>query len=361
MCIFIGIEPDTMKKLFTVVWMAINYFAFSQDTVKVAANLTPDQLAEADYNSGLDQMKKGDHTTAITFFTKSITAKPDFDKAFYNRAIALTQVKRFAEAHSDINRVIARSPQNADALFTKSLIYFNENKKDSMSVALDKCIAVKQSHPEANYYKGLLNYEAGEYKKAIENYNKAIEGDAKYVYAYNDRASAKRASNDYPGAIADYEKAISLDDKESFIYNNLGSAYNENKNYIKAIESFDKALQLNPKYLIAQNNRGAAWLEKGSLKNAQTDFEDVLKKDPNNSSAYNGMASVYIKQKDYEKAKNMANKAININNKNGPAFYNRGIARQMLRDETGCCDDWKKALELGVLDAKSFINTDCTE
>ncbi len=350
-----------MKKLFIVLLCAFSYNLFPQDTVKVASQLTPDQQAEADYNFGLEKLKANDYTSAIDFFTKSITNKPTFDKALYNRAVALTQAKRYVEAASDINAVIKLTPNNADAYFTKSLIYFNEGKKDSQLVALDKCIGINANHGEASYYKGLLLYENGDYKSAIDSYGRAILAKADYAYAYNDRASAKRALNDLAGAIADYEKAISLDPNQAFIYNNLGSVYHENKNLPKAIEAYDKALQVNPKYLIAQNNRGATRLESGNTKSAQADFEDVLKKDPGNSSAYNGLSSVFIKTKEYAKARDMANKAIQLNAKNGPAYYNRGIARQMLREEEGCCQDWKKALELGVTAAKSFINTDCSE
>jgi tetratricopeptide (TPR) repeat protein len=95
------------------------------------------------------------------------------------------------------------------------------------------------------------------------------------------------------------------------------------------------------------------------LKAAQIDFEAVLSKDSKNSSAYNNLASIAIKNKDYKKAKDLSTKAIDIDSKNGAAYYNRGIARQMLREEEACCADWKKALELGVTGAKTFINSTC--
>jgi len=57
----------------------------------------------------------------------------------------------------------------------------------------------------------------------------------------------------------------------------------------------------------------------------------------------------------------MATKAIDLDPKNGQAYYNRGIARQMLREEEEACNDWKKALELGITPAKSFIDTDCND
>ena len=112
---------------------------------------------------------------------------------------------------------------------------------------------------------------------------------------------------------------------------------------------------------MALNNRGSANFENNNLKAAQTDFEDVLKKDPKNSFAYNNLSSIAIKNKDYKKAKDMASRSIESDPKNGPAYYNRGIARQMLREEADCCADWKKALELGVAGAKQFINSSCLD
>ena len=167
-----------MKKLLFALLCIFSYSLFSQDTVKVASMLTPDQQAELDYNSGLEKLKNNDYTSAIDFFTKSIVNKPTFDKALINRAVALTQAKRYVEACADINSVIKLTPQNAEAYFTKSLIFFNEGKKDSQLVALDKCIGINSNHAEASYYKGLLMYENGEYKLAVESYNKAIMAKA---------------------------------------------------------------------------------------------------------------------------------------------------------------------------------------
>jgi Tfp pilus assembly protein PilF len=68
----------------------------------------------------------------------------------------------------------------------------------------------------------------------------------------------------------------------------------------------------------------------------------------------NNMASVYIKKKDYKSAVDWANKAIQADAKCGAAYLNRGIAKQMLKDEDGACTDWKKASELGVAEGKNY-------
>ncbi len=331
---------------------------YAQDTVKVIKTQTPEELAQQDYNSGLASLNKNEYQSAVDLFTKSLANKPDFDKALYNRGIAYTHLKNYPAATADINKVLIVNPKNADAHFAKAMLFFSQNLKDSTNKSLDNCLAITK-YPEAFYYKGLLAYEISDFDEAIKDYSGAIDAKADYAYAYNDRASAKRAKNDYAGAIADYEKALSINPSLVFINNNLGSAYRLNKNYQKSIECYSKAMSDKPEYLLALNNRGAAKLESGKLDDAKKDFEDVLKRDPKNSSAFNNLASVAIKQKDYKKAKDMATKAIELNANNGPAYYNRGIARQMLREEEGSCGDWKKASDLGVTAAKGFVTTDC--
>ena len=118
-----------VKRIFILAFLIFSRYAFSQDTVKVASVLTPDQQAESDYNEGLERMKKQDFLTAVDYFTKSIVNRPDFEKAFNNRAVALTKLKRYNEAYADINKVIVKTPQNPEAYFTKSLICFADGKK----------------------------------------------------------------------------------------------------------------------------------------------------------------------------------------------------------------------------------------
>lgn len=348
-----------MKSYLVCLALFTSSFVFSQqDTVKVALNLSPEEQAQQDYNSGLSALNAGNYQLAADMFTKSLINKPDFDKALYNRSVAYSNLKNYSAAAADINSVLKVNPSNAEAYFAKGVLFYTQNMKDSSHAAFDKCISLTK-HPEANYYKGMLFYQSGDFDDAIKAYSSAIAIKADYAYAYNDRASAKRAKNDLNGAIADYEKALSLNAQLTFIYNNLGSVYRLSKNYPKAIEYYTKAVDQKADYLIALNNRGAAKLESGKPDDAKKDFELVLSKDPKNSGAYNNLASVAIKQQDYKRAKDLAGKAIELNEKNGPAYYNRGIARQMLREEDGSCGDWKKALELGVSSAQSFINTDC--
>ena len=65
------------------------------------------------------------------------------------------------------------------------------------------------------------------YKKAIADFDKAIELNPKYADAYYNRGIAKRQLKQYKEAIADYDKAIKLNPKDANVYYNRGFAYRE--------------------------------------------------------------------------------------------------------------------------------------
>jgi tetratricopeptide (TPR) repeat protein len=351
-----------MKQFALIFFMSLVLTGVSQeDTVRIAGEQTPEQIAEQDYNKGLESLKSGDYNTAADLFSKCLAAKPGFDKALANRAIAFSNLKRYNEALADINLAINATPQNPDYFFNKSLIFYGMNLVDSQHVALDNALRLNGTHADAAYYKGILSFNAKDYDKAIGYYTIALSSRPGFAYAYNDRGSAKRLKNDYEGAIADYRKALEIDSSLVFIYNNLGSVCRLAKKYPEAVAAYTKALKRDPNYLIALTNRGIANFENNNLKAAQNDFESVLSIDGKNSFAYNNLASIAIKNKDYKKAKELATRSIDLDQKNGPAYFNRGIARQMMREEEGCCADWKKALQFGVEGAKVYINASCTE
>ena len=147
-----------MRTILLSVLCCVAISIHAQDTVKVASNLTPDQQAELDYNNGLTALHKNECATAVDLFTKAIAAKPTFDKAISNRAIAYTHLKKHTEAVIDINQAIKLNSQNPETYFNKGLIYFDMNIKDSANVAL------------CNYLRLHLRYLLNSYQNKLSLY-----------------------------------------------------------------------------------------------------------------------------------------------------------------------------------------------
>jgi superkiller protein 3 len=111
----------------------------------------------------------------------------------------------------------------------------------------------KEKQAEKYFQQGYAYNNKGDYDKAIEYYNKAIELNPDYAVAYynlgnvyNNKGDYGKAIEYYNKAIEYYNKAIELNPDSVDAYNNLGIAYNIKSDDDKAIEYYNKAIELNP-------------------------------------------------------------------------------------------------------------------
>ena len=86
------------------------------------------------------------------------------------------------------------------------------------------------------------------------------------------RAYAKGDLKDYQGAIADYNKAIEINPQYAFAYTNRGNSKSGLKDYQGAIADFSKAIEINPEYANAYVNRGVVRERASDLEGACDDW-----------------------------------------------------------------------------------------
>lgn len=82
--------------------------------------------------------------------------------------------------------------------------------------------------------------------------------------------------NDYKRAVEQFDKAISINPRSEKAHNLLGIAYLNLKNYAAADEEFQKAVSLNPIYPEAYNNLGGVYFLKNQLEVAEAMFKKAL-------------------------------------------------------------------------------------
>ena len=74
---------------------------------------------------------------------------------------------------------------------------------------------------------------------------------------------------------------------------------------------------------------------------------------------FNGIGLELYKQGDYQGAIADYNKALEINPQNALNYLNRGIARELVNDLQGACDDWRKAGDLGDERSAEWVKEQC--
>ena len=121
----------------------------------------------------------------------------------------------------------------------------------------------------------------GNFKKAIEFYEKILKIDPKYVKAWNNMGLAYDEINNFQRAIDCYTKAIEIATNDSDLWYNLGLVNEELEKKLTAIQCFLKGIQNNPASLSCLNAFGIA-LAKLDKEEWQKNKSQIKKTNKNN-------------------------------------------------------------------------------
>ena len=106
----------------------------------------------------------------------------------------------------------------------------------------------------------------------IRLYTEAIELQAGYAEAYDNRGEAYLVKGDFSQALKDLHKAVELKPKLANAYNGLGNIYHLQRDFDQAILYYSKAIELSWGFAIAWTNRADAYMSKGEIREAMWDF-----------------------------------------------------------------------------------------
>lgn len=115
--------------------------------------------------------------------------------------------------------------------------------------------------PMTHFSAGSLYEKQGNYVKAIDQYNKAIELNTTFVAAYSRVGLCYAKAGQYDLAIQALKRAADLQPASATLWNNLGFAYLAKENYVQAEECFGKALLAKPSFARARMNMAIALVQ----------------------------------------------------------------------------------------------------
>jgi len=195
----------------------------------------------------------------------------------------------------------------------------------------DKAIELNPFYAQAFLYRGLARTELGYYEDAITDYNIALEldpGFSEQVHYF--RGITKSLNNDYHGSMKDLSIAIRLN-PDFLVYLQRGKVHFSVNDYSMAIQDLDISYNLNPEYGKTLLYRGATLYYLGQYKAAIEDLLIAREKLPQNYKVYYyaGLAKI-ANENSYAAIENL-NKCIELN----PTFYKAYEARAKARINTG--------------------------
>jgi len=220
-------------------------------------------LAGSCVNFGILLRDQGRAQDALQWYAKAIPlletnlaqdAHPARDRLFLrnahcNRARALTDLKRVAEAVNDWNRTIELSEGPDLPRFRNELglCLFDLGRREEAVAEYRKAILLDPKDASVHNTLAWALYEMGRLKEAEEVYRKALALDPNSALVHNNLGRCLYYLGRGEEAVAEYRKAIALDSRFAAPHENLGDALAGEARLDEATAEYRKALELGSK------------------------------------------------------------------------------------------------------------------
>jgi tetratricopeptide (TPR) repeat protein len=214
--------------------------------------------------------------TAMYF---AVEDKLDDAELLYYRALLMFKGKSYKAALETCENALDIKPTYMEIFLLKGEIRFARKEYRYAIRELTQAVRLMpEGKPEYLAYKlrAKSNFEIGDFKNAVLDWDAYIDGNQKEEEALISRAAAKINTNDNSGAIVDLDEAIKINSKNAVSFCYRGVAKGGNKQYVEALKDLDYAIKLKFNYATAYVNRAAI---KMASKDKRGACEDLQKAD----------------------------------------------------------------------------------
>jgi tetratricopeptide (TPR) repeat protein len=255
---------------------------------------------------------------ALACASKAMEMRPSDPDAYALRARAHFAAGENEEAVADCNKAIELAPDDAELYNMRNMYYFNMGEYDNALGDIDKALSLAPRDKDFIYARAHTLMEMRRYKEAIACFSRLIMRDPDDDQLYYDRADCFHSQGKIKESIQDYRAAIRLNSHNPVYYSDLGAALYMRGNYMKAIRLFSKSIQVaeKDKNMIAKSN---------SHTNIALSFENL-------GNNFEAMRHYGL--------------AIEADQKNAAALYNRSILKKRIGDKEGATQDLERAWDI---------------
>ncbi len=205
-------------------------------------------------------------------------------------------------------------PDVLSQLFDTGLGYYEAKEYDKALEAFNKTLALDPHYARGLDARGTVYNALGDSEKALADYNKAIETDPLYPPPYYNRGRLYGLQKKYDAAIADLQQSIELAPL-FFGYRangNIGLIYHQQGEYAKALEAFATAISYDDSKADTYYLRGETYTAMENYEAAISDYQAALNRFPNYNQAYQGLGYASYKMGQLDQAQEALNKALEI-------------------------------------------------
>ena len=258
-------------------------------------------------------LEEGDIKASEIAARQGIQIHPNAVALHLKYAQVLLNKGQFTSAVKHLDFVEKVEPSNPDAYLIKGSAWLITGDEKRAKNAFGKAEKVAGSDlDDILYHIGTAYVQAGEFKTAINYFERAVKANPKNETALYELAFFCDQRGDFKKSVKYYNQYLDIDPFNYSTWFNLGITQNKSGNYKKAIEAYEYALVLNDEFHQALFNIANSCANLGEFENAIHKYKEYLKHDEENDDAYCYLGECFLNLDDKINAEKHYNKAIEV-------------------------------------------------
>jgi tetratricopeptide (TPR) repeat protein len=237
--------------------------------------------------------------------------------------LLLIAIETFAQTGNTIEE---KQTNLKDSLFAIAYYAAEDGDYNFAIIHYSKALAISPTDLYSFCNRGYCFYQIGEFKRAIEDYTKALYYEPNY-FIYNNRGLSYQGILEYESALKDFERSLALNDEFFSAYYNKGRMLNKLGEKEQAIIFHNKAITL----VDSKVNEAEILTSKADIYFSIEDYDNTIKTlekiieiGEAYSYTYARIGDVHRRKKEVQKAIDAYDKAISYETVYSLAYLYRG-------------------------------------
>ena len=280
--------------------------------------------------------------------------------ALLQQAVALERRGNLAGAAAGYRDVLAREPDNIDALFLLGRAYCQQGQFAPSVDLLRKALSRKPDHAPGHALIGIALSRLGRAQEALSAFDSALTIDPRAELALINKGDVLDALGRHEEALAAYDKALAVNPNNVVTWCNRGTAVEALGRDAEAADSFARALALNPNLAEVHFNLANALQRLERYEEAVAHYRRVVALRPNLALAFANLGRALSALNRREEALDSYGQALRLGAASPPLHYAMAVVQEQLERHEDSLASIEKVLAIdpdhvGALNLKASL------
>jgi tetratricopeptide (TPR) repeat protein len=261
--------------------------------------------------------------SAALDYQKAISLDSNYAAPYANLGNYFLSKRDFDLAKKMLKKYVSLKPKDGEGFLRIGFIFSNNEQNDSAAYYYDQALKTDSTLPMAYLYRALLYYKMQDSALAMQLLNTSIKKNLANEMIYVLKGTLHQGNGQADEALSSFTKSLQMNQKYLNGYINRANLHLMIGNNTEALKDTEAALKLDSTNLNAINTNAWANYYLQNYPIASTMVSKGISKQPQNSKLWQLMALLRTREKDYKKALECIEKAMNNAPNSTELFTNR--------------------------------------